>query len=153
MLSNVKRSLASSLRAFLSRMHSEVEDCTKQAFSRGRLRIKPEAFRILLNTVRDQFYEKANYRLWYGFRVSAIDGSRCDLPYSEELVEKYGIQKSSGEQVQGLASFLYDVLNMIVLDAELTAHNANERYLASQHISRLKRIKEEIKDLLLFDRG
>ena len=153
MLSNVKRNLTSGLRSFLSRMHSEVEDCTKQAFSQGRLRINPEAFRILLNAVRDQFYEKADYRLWHGFRVNAIDGSRCNLPYSEALVEKYGIQKSSGEQVQALASCLYDVLNMIILDAELSAHNANERYLASRHINHLKQIKEEIKDLLLFDRG
>ena len=153
MLANVKRSLASGLHSFLSRMHSGVEYCTKQAFSQGRLRINPEAFRLLLNVVRDQFYENADCRLWHGYRVSAIDGSKCNLPLSKELVEKYGIQKGTGGQVQALISCLYDVLNMMILDADMFPHNANERDLASRHISRLKAINQQVKDLLLFDRG
>ena len=153
MLANVKRSLASGLHSFLSRMHSGVEYCTKQAFSQGRLRINPEAFRLLLNVVRDQFYENADYRLWHGYRVSATAGSKCNLPLSKELVEKYGIQKGTGGQVQALISCLYDVLNMMILDADMFPHNANERDLASRHISRLKAINQKVKDLLLFDRG
>ena len=153
MLANVKRSLASSLQSFLSRMHSGVEYCTKQAFSQGRSRINPEAFRLLLNAVRDQFYENADYRLWHGYRVSAIDGSKCNLPFSKELEKKYGIQKGTGGQVQALISCHYDVLNMMILDADMSPHNANERDKAVQHIRCLKAINQEVKDLLLFDRG
>ena len=55
-----------------------------------------------MSATQKRFYQEANYATWKGMRVLVIDGSRYNLPTSEELREHYGIQKSSGEQVQAL---------------------------------------------------
>ena len=155
LLTSIKRSLAVGLNEFRNKMDAEWETYSKQAFSQGRRRIKPEAVRELVEATRDRFYEEAEYKTWRGKRVLAIDGSKYNLPFSEELREHYGIQKSSGEQVQALGSFLYDVMNSIVLDARLTRVDGNERKLAVEHLKELESCPTRCEkgELILFDRG
>lgn len=155
LLTTTKRSLTSGLQAFVKGLNVSWDSYSKQAFSQGRHRIKPEALKTLMTATRERFYEEADYATWRGMRVSAIDGSRYNLPTSEELREHYGIQKSSGEQVQALGSFLYDVLNGIVLDAQLTRVDGNERELAQKHFDVLEAnpARRGEKELLLMDRG
>ena len=52
-------------------------------------------------------------------------GSKYNLPTSEKLTDKYGVQKGTGGQVQALGSYLYDVLNNIVFDAQITKIGGN----------------------------
>ena len=125
LLTMAKRSLTSGLQAFVKELNVSWDSYSKQAFSQGRQRIKPEAIKALMSATQERFYQEANYATWKGMRVLAIDGSRYNLPTSEELREHYGIQKSSGEQVQALGSCLYDVLNGLVLDAQLTRVDGN----------------------------
>ena len=150
-LSGTKKSLQAALYTFFKEMKIQEESYTKQAFSKGRQRIKPEAFRELFTTITNEFYENAEIRRYKGYRVSAIDGTRYSLPNSKELEEKYGIQKTAN-QVQALGSCLYDVLNGIILDVQLSSHNSNERKLAETHLETLKSI-ETTKELILMDRG
>ena len=138
LLTTAKRSLTSGLQAFVKELNVSWDSYSKQAFSQGRQRIKPEAIKALMSATQERFYQEANYATWKGMRVLAIDGSRYNLPTSEELREHYGIQKSSGEQVQALGSCLYDVLNGLVLDAQLTRVDGNERELAKQHFDVLQ---------------
>lgn len=156
LLATTKRSLSSGLEAFVKELGGiSWESYSKQAFSQGRQRIKPEAIRALMTATQDRFYREADYATWQGNRVLAIDGSRYNLPTSEELREHYGVQKSSGEQVQALGSCLYDVLNGLVLDAQLTRVDGNERELAKRHFDMLKAnpARRGEKELLLMDRG
>lgn len=155
LLATTKRSLSSGLQAFVKELNVSWDSYSKQAFSQGRQRIKPEAIRELLTATQERFYREADYATWRGMRVLAIDGSRYNLPTSEELREHYGVQKSSGEQVQALGSFLYDVLNGLVLDAQLTRVDGNERELAIQHFDVLQANpgRRGEKELLLMDRG
>ena len=85
----------------------------------------------------------------------AIDGRKYNLPTSEELRTHYGIQRSSSEQVHALGSCLYDVLNELVLDAQITLVDGNERELAKKRFDVLqgnpRRRGEKV--LLLMDRG
>ena len=131
-LSGTKKSLQSAVYTFFKEMKIQEESYSKQAFSKGRQRIKPEAFRELFDTVTAEFYENAEVKKYRGFRVSAIDGTKYNLPNTPELTEKYGIQKSTN-QVQALGSCLYDVLNGILLDVQLFPYNASERALAELH--------------------
>lgn len=151
-LSKTGKSLSSAIRAFKETLEIENEKYTNQAFSKGRMRIKWEAFRELFVMTRDHFYENYHYKTWNGFRLSAIDGTKINLPYSESNVENFGIQKSTGELPQSLGSTLYDVLNKIIIDATASPCNANERELAKQHLEILSEIKTD-KELILFDRG
>ncbi len=155
LLTATKRSLSSGLQAFVKELNVSWDSYSKQAFSQGRQRIKPEAIRALMTATQERFYREADYATWRGMRVLAIDGSRYNLPTSEELREHYGIQKSSGEQIQALGSCLYDVLNGLVLDALLTRVDGNERELAVRHLDMLKAnpARRGEKELLLMDRG
>lgn len=50
-------------------------------------------------------------KLWKGFRLLSVDGSRMTLPNTEELKNEYGETKNqtSTGVVQARASVLYDV--------------------------------------------
>lgn len=155
LLTTTKRSMSSGLQAFVKELNVSWDSYSRQAFSQGRQRIKPEAIQALMTATQERFYQEAEYETWREMRVLAIDGSRYNLPTSEELREHYGIQKSSGEQVQALGSCLYDVLNGLVLDALLTRVDGNERELAVRHLDMLKAnpARRGEKELLLMDRG
>jgi hypothetical protein len=83
--------------------------------------------------------------------VFAIDGTRLNLPYHEDSIKEFGVQKSTNEQIQALASCMCDVLNGIIIDGIIAPCNANERNLAIEHLNNLEKIKEP--DLIIFDRG
>lgn len=150
-LSGTKKSLQSALYTFFREMKIQEETYTKQAFSKGRQRIKPEAFLELFKITVTEFYQYADYKTYKGYRITAIDGTRYNLPNTEELLDKYGMQKSTN-MVQSLSSCLYDVMNGIILDTHMHPFNANERELALLHIDELEKINTD-KEILLMDRG
>lgn len=151
-LSGTKKSLQSALFAFSSRFKFENGTYTKQAFSKARKKINPRAFFVLFKESVELFYKDSDYRRYRGYRVTAIDGTKYNLPSSKELMKIYGSQDSTNNQVQALGSCLYDVLNGILIDACIAPFDANERVLAEQHIEELSKMKTD-KELLLMDRG
>lgn len=151
-LSCSKKSLQSALFAFTSRFKFENGTYSKQAFSKARKKINPTAFLAIFKESVKMFYEVPDYKRYKGYRVTAIDGTKYNLPNNNEMKEIYGFQKSSGEQPQALGSCLYDVLNGIIIDALIAPFNANERELAKQHIEELSRMNTK-KEILLMDRG
>lgn len=154
-LGKTKTSLQAGLNAFFESINDGEETYSKQAFSKGRLRIKPEAIKELFEVSVREFYAGAQAEFYRGFRVSAIDGSRYNLPTSEELRKTYGEQTTSGaSQIQALGSCLYDVMNSVLIDVSLNRCDANERVLAEKHLDNLKKYaSESLKELILFDRG
>ena len=48
-------------------------------------RIKPEAFQELFQSVVDSFYEKAELADWKGYQLFGIDGTRLNLPCTNEM--------------------------------------------------------------------
>ncbi len=150
-LSGTKKSLQSALYTFFKGMKIQEETYTKQAFSKGRQRIRPEAFLELFKTTVTEFYRNADYRTYKGYRVMAIDGTKYNLPNTEELLEIYGMQKPTN-MVQSLSSCLYDVMNGIILDVHMFPFDANERELAQLHLNELEKMKTD-KEILLMDRG
>lgn len=150
------RSLSTGLHAFQQAFRENDDVITKQGFSKGRRRIRPEAIAYLVDFTRDQFYKTAEAQLWNGYRLLAIDGSKVNLPTAPELVEHFGCQKESGGQVQALASCLYDVLNGIVVHGLFEPVLSSERDLASEHLRALVQMEqgqETVSNVVLFDRG
>lgn len=154
-LKGTKHGLQTGVNEFIASVKTDKETYSKQAFSKGRLRIKPEAFLELFQAIVSRFYKEATIQTYKGYRVSAIDGSRYNLPNTPELRSIYGEQITSGQsQVQALTSCLYDVLNHMLMDVRIYPCKSNERTIAEEHLASLRGLKsDKYRELILLDRG
>ena len=73
-IKGTKTSLQSSIDTFFESQHKNHVEYSKQAFSKGRQRIKPEAFQELFLAVAERFYQKAETNTWRGYHLFGIDG-------------------------------------------------------------------------------
>lgn len=131
------------------------------AFCKARLKLKHTAF-IALNqmAVVETMYEDGDYQTFAGFRISAVDGSKVQLPETNELREAFGTMPYKakgvktpevlGEHVYALGSILYDVMNRVVLHSLLLPCKTYEVNAARDHLAATKLTA---KDLILYDRG
>lgn len=134
-IGNTKNSLQAGINAFLDTHKTGQMEYSKQAFSKGRQRIKPEAFEELFRATVDTFYEKTSGSKWRDYHILGIDGTRLNLPCTKELRELYGEQTSQGEsQVQALVSCVYDLLDGMIVDVCLAGCTSSERDAAKQMI-------------------
>lgn len=146
-------SLHAGIHTFFETYKEQQLEYSKQAFSKGRQRIRPEAFQELFLATVLKFYEKAELSSWHGYHLFGIDGTRLNLPCTKELKEKYHAQVSQGaEQVQALVSCVYDLLNGIIVDVRFAACNSSERDAAESMIQSFC-IKQVEKPVFIMDRG
>lgn len=152
-LSRQSGSINSNLERFWESIYPDITNCppSKSAFSQARSNLSHEAFIQLNQDSVRLFYQKNHYKKWKGFRVLAIDGSRSVLPLTPSVVDEFGTNNfgPNADSPASLAtvSFLYDVFNGLVLDAEIESYNSSESKLAKSH---LKHAGEG--DLILYDR-
>lgn len=152
-IQNTKSSLQVGLNAFFDAYKKENIEYSKQAFSKGRQRIKVEAFQDLFQAVVEKFYEKADLTSWKGYQLFGIDGTRLNLPCTDELAELYGTQVSQGEpQVQALVSCIYDLMNGIIVDTRFAPCNSSERVAAKEMITGFH-VKNVANPVFVMDRG
>lgn len=152
-LQKTGRSLQAALNTFFLSMGEEPGNYSKQAFSKGRLRIKPESIRQLFDFTVQDFYNRAEYNTFEGYRILAIDGTRLNLPNTIELENEFGVQTSQGaSQVQALVSGLYDIQNKVMVDTRISSCKSSERDHAADLIDGL-RSHPSIKNLIVMDRG
>ena len=151
-LSILKHSIQTGIDQFLIETDTNFDTYSKQAFSKGRQRILPEAFLELHKKSVEFFYSEAEYKTYFGHRVLAVDGSKVNLPYNKELVEIYGSQKGTNNLVQSLVSCMVDVMNNVILDGIMAPYDSNERILVKEHINSLNGTLSK-NDIILFDRG
>lgn len=152
-IQNLKSSLQVGLNAFFDAQKKDEIEYSKQAFSKGRQRIKPEAFQELFQVVVEKFYEKAELTNWHGYQLFGIDGTRLNLPCTDELAKLYGTQTSQGApQVQALVSCLYDLLSGIIVDTRFEHCKSSERDAAKDMIAsfQLKNVQHPV---FVMDRG
>lgn len=155
--SALRKSLSAEINKFIEE-HSYLNfpDISKQAFSKARQNISPEAFKELCRLFVDTFYDSdINIRKWKGFNVFAIDGTSLQIPDTPENVEYFGCKSNQSNTKTALASSsaLYDVLNDIVIDATISTFPADERGMAKQHINSINNTKLFNNTIIVFDRG
>lgn len=110
---------------------------TKQAFSKARQNISPEAFKELCRLFVNTFYcLQKNLNTWNGFNILAVDGTSLQVPDTAECGEYFGLSSNQNTTRTAIASAsaLYDVLNDIIVDARITKYRTSERNMAKQHI-------------------
>ena len=151
----MKSSLQRELDAFYKEVKGEdfnIRKVTKGAFTQARAKLNPTAFIELNENVNNTFYSGAPYHVWKDMRILAADGSRLVLPNHESVKEEFGEHgfgpQADSKRSLAMVSFLYDVLNMVTVDAQIAPYTSSERDLLYKH---LKKVKSD--DLLLLDRG
>jgi len=147
-----KSSLQKELTSFFSLFSSDSsKQITKSAYCQSRLKLKHTAFIELSDQIIQLFYSDDEHIRWNGFRLLAIDGSRLQLPKSNEILNEFGYAQSRDSVFKfpmAQISTCYDILNNLIIDSQIKHYKTSELDLAELH---LKKAKE--KDLLLYDRG
>ena len=126
---------------------------TKSAFTQARANLDPMVFKRLNRVVTSLFYKNGNFKTWNGFRVLAVDGASLQLPgdhwsLGKKFSRHFWGPKADAPHWMSRVSYLYDVFNGMVLDAQMGSFRDAERTLCKRHVPWIK-----AGDLLLFDRG
>ena len=147
----------------LSRIREDLEcldfpDISKQALSKARQFINPALFKELYYLSVDLFYKQLPSRkLWNGYHLFAIDGSKIELPNSksnfEFFCEMFGYPDPSRRFTMGLGSIVYDVLDDYIVHASFQRYLASERSAALEHLHNLEDLNIYQNSVIIFDRG
>ena len=133
-------------------------DISKQALSKARQFINPALFKELYYLSVDLFYKQLPSRkLWNGYHLFAIDGSKIELPNSksnfEFFGEMFGYPDPSRRFTMGLGSIVYDVLDDYIVHASFQRYLASERSAALEHLHNLEDLNIYQNSVVIFDRG
>ncbi len=136
--------------------NAEIESISKQAISKARQGINLEAFIELMRISHMKYHELCQKpKLWNGYRIFGIDGTRLQVPQTAQNLEVFGKSKNQSEVQLAMASasLMYDVLNDIIIDAQINICDYSERKYANQHLDAFQYIDVKQKHILVFDRG
>jgi hypothetical protein len=140
MLRGQKVSLQNAVNKFFSAVGEVWRVVTASAYRQARQKVQPEVF-VHLNAVAcEEYYVRygADHEVavWHGQRVLGVDGSYLNLPDTEETRREFSVQTNQhqgGEQVQALASVLYELRNDVGLSAALGPKQAEKNLLFGTH--------------------
>jgi hypothetical protein len=129
-------SMQTAVNKFFSAVGEVWRVVTASAYRQARQKVQPEVF-VHLNTVAcEEFYARSGEDnevvRWHGQRVLGVDGSYLNLPDTAEARREFSVQTNQhvgGEQVQALASVLYDLRNDVGLSAALGPKQAEKNLL------------------------
>lgn len=141
----LKRSLQRELNDFFGKLNAtdySIQHVTKGAFLQDRSKLKHEGFVELSNNSVDYFYSNAPYLLWDKYRILACDGSTIMLPNSKSISAEFGTTgfgpHASSQRSVATISLVYDVLNLITLNAKMAAYTQHETTLLKQAVNKGK---------------
>lgn len=131
---------------------------SKQAVSKARSFINPALFKELFYLSVDCFYSHVQERkLWHGYHLFAVDGSKLELPSSKSTFdffgEMFGYPDPTRRFTMGLASIVYDVLDDYIVHASFQRYLASERSAALEHLAQLESLAIYENSVVIFDRG
>lgn len=144
------------LRNYFKQKEDSSMKISKQGYLQQRKRLNPEVFSYLNDEYLTDFYHSSEPKLWNGFLLLAIDGSKAEVPNSTENRERFGKsnnQHSELGQVRALVSGMYDILNQFYLDIEISHISTSETELAKKNLDHLKHMNIKQPVLAIFDRG
>jgi hypothetical protein len=120
-----------------------------------RKKLNPDVFKLLNRNYLKRYYEGQEGLRWQGYLVMAVDGSRAEIPNSQENRLTYGesINKYGKAVARANLSVVHDVYNRFLLDIGMHHYRSSEIEDAKAHIGALKEIIGEGPVLLMFDRN
>jgi hypothetical protein len=120
---------------------------TPSAFCQARKKLHYSALTELNAAAIDAFSNHFALHRWHGFRLLAVDGSTIRLPNTSAIAEVFG-GPSDASCPMGRLSQCIDVLNEVILCADIAPYATGERELASPYL-----YAAAATDLFLYDRG
>lgn len=103
--------------------------------------MNPEIFPNLNCNHLIDFYHSGEPKLWNGYLLIAIDGSKAEVPNSKGNRETFGnscnLHSKTG-QVRALVSGMCDILNHFYLGIEIEHISVSENELAKRNIKHLR---------------
>jgi uncharacterized protein YlbG (UPF0298 family) len=137
----------------LNDFFDETEDdpVAKQTLFEAREKISYKAFSALNDMIVDNFYTEDDVLTFRNYALWGVDGSVFQAP--QGALEVFGGQKSSRCETvsaQARALVISDVLNRIIVQAELKPINDGERKIFLEMLENLRHFE---RILLIFDRG
>jgi hypothetical protein len=128
---------------------------SKQDYLKQRQKLNPEVFKILNGNYLKRFYGGQEAKMWRGYLLAAVDGSRAEIPNSQENRREYGesINKYGKAAARANLSALHDVCNGFLLDIGIHHYRDSEIAEAKAHIKALKGITGNRPVLIMFDRN
>jgi hypothetical protein len=152
MMNLVKTSAQTALDRFFSVVGTPNIQMTQQSFSEARQKLNPEACReLFVHTVTNVYAHGVDR--WHGMAVIAVDGSKLQLPNDKQLLETFGGIGPTASSPTAQASIAYDMLNGVIVDAEIEPLSIGEPELAARHIERIAQTEGIGDALVIFDRG
>ncbi len=120
----------------------------------------PDVFPLIIREFAKAFYSHQDYQTVDGWIVLACDGTKMDLPPSDEMKEKFGgclnrtiTDESKVRKPQAACSVLVDVLNHVVLDALVKPFKTSEIPMLYEHLENCRELLKGKKVMLLCDRN
>lgn len=134
------------------KLKSGIPKPTQQSFSEARQKIHYQAFQEIFQQGVTLGLSATDGKTFHGYRLLAIDGSTIPLKKSDELREYFAQTTPVSNEIYGRISCVYDVLNQMILDAQLSPFHDGERLLASNSI---EKVESDFtgKRIYLMDRG
>jgi len=153
-LNFVRKSLQLELDGFMELSDEDEETTiTKQAFSKARQHISPDAFKELFQMTSKVLLNKQDARRYKGYRIFAIDGTELELSRSKQLRAAYPPPRNTAAP-RARAGILCDVLSESIIHADIKDLSVDERTLALNHLGYYKENADNAgKGLFIFDRG
>ena len=148
------RSLALELREFMAHFHPG-QEISKPGYLKRRMLLDPEAFRFLIRNHNRNFYADGFGHSFHGRLVLAVDGSNVLIPSTQENIETYGTSGRKGSKPQAALglSCVHDVLNRMIVGADVFRSSFDERAAAREQLAH---VRDDIGDcpfLAVMDRG
>ena len=145
----------------ISALYSKIEKprSSKQAMFKAINKLNPDTIPLIIREFACDFYLNQEYKTLDGYIVLACDGTKLDLPRTQEMKERFGgslnIHVKDTSQIkkpQATCSVLVDVLNHIVLDAQIDSYNTSELPLLYKHLENCRGVLKNKKVIILCDR-
>lgn len=135
----------------------EWEKVTESAICQQRKNFNPEVFKELNRRyIIDTYDNPKDYKTYKGYLVFAIDGMDIELPNVPKLREEFGYAEGrKGQRIAARAttSSIYDVVNNMMVDSQITKYKTSERELARKNVEEMLQLLGEQKKIIIFDRG
>lgn len=151
MLLNLRKgSIRDEVGRFFEILHDQpvADAVTPSAFCQARKKLNPRALMALNQPLVAGFQSHFPLRLWHGLRLLAVDGSTARLPNTDDVIATFGAPPQGSSVPLARFSRLYDVLNDLVIEADIESRHVGERVLAGEYLAATRD-----NDLLLYDRG
>jgi hypothetical protein len=151
-----KKGMTNAMELYTYYRLKNMENISSQAFSKARMNLDPEIFKVLNEEYIHQIYLNIEYETFKGFKILAIDGCVQQLWNEPHLKEYFGeITNKNGDivNIRTSTSGIYDCLNNIMINFQISPYNQSEKNLAIENIEKALEFFKDQKIIIIFDRG